>query len=313
MIYKTLGRTGLKVSRIGLGTAEIGFTYGIGKRTLPSEEEAVRLLKMAVDLGITYFDTAYFYGLAEERIGKSGIMKNPDVVVATKCGKFLEEGEDPRGKELENRLREHVEASLKNLGVDCPPLLMLHGGSKEQLERGELVDIFLKFQREGKARFLGISTRGEESALAAIQSNAFDVIQIAYSILDQRMAKKVLPLAMEKNIGVISRSVFLKGVLTPLGEKLSDKLLQLKLRSRMAEGVAQYLKTDLPALALRFTLSNEAVSTSLVGTNSWWNLKKAIIAVKAGLLSNEVISELNELAIDDPFQVDPIKWPPVQS
>ncbi|TSC74950.1 MAG: oxidoreductase, aryl-alcohol dehydrogenase-like [Parcubacteria group bacterium Gr01-1014_44] len=318
MIYKTLGRTGLKVSRVGLGTAEIGFAYGIGKRFLPSEEEAIRLLKMAVDLEITYFDTAYFYGLAEERIGKSGIMKSSDVVVATKCGKFLEEGEDPRGAELEKRLREHVEASLERLGVDCLPLLMLHGGSKEQLERGELVEIFKKFQREGKARFIGISTRGEENTLAAIQSGAFDVIQVAYSILDQRMAKHVLPLAMEKNIGVINRSVFLKGALTPLGEKLPDKLLPLKLHSKMADGVAQYLKVDLPALALRFSLSNEAISISLVGTNSWWNLSKSVMAVEAGLLSNgllpnEIISELKELAIDDPSQVDPIRWPPIPS
>lgn len=309
MIYKTLGRTGLRVSRLGLGTAEIGFAYGIGKRTLPSEEEAIRLLKTAVELGITYFDTAYFYGLAEERIGKSGIMRNPDIVVATKCGKFLEEGEDPRGAELENRLREHVEASLQRLKIDCLPLLMLHGGSKEQLERGELIGIFKKFQREGKARFLGISTRGEEATLAAIQSDAFDVIQVAYSILDQRMAGEVLPLAWIRNIGVVNRSVFLKGALTSLYKKLPDQLFQLKVHSRMADGVAQYLEVDLPALALMFTLSNEAISTSLVGTNSWWNLSKSVRAVEAGPLSEEVVASLEQLAIDDPNQVDPIRWP----
>src|SRR3989344_3658677 len=274
MIYKALGRTGLKVSRVGLGTAEIGFAYGIGKRILPSEVEAIRLLHYAVDEGITYFDTAYFYGLAEERIGKSEIMRNPEVVVATKCGKFMEEGEDPRGVKLENRLREHVEASLERLRVDCLPLLMLHGGSREQLQRGELIEIFKKFQREGKARFLGISTRGEEGTLAAIQSDTFDVIQVAYSILDQRMAKEVLPLALEKNIGVINRSVFLKGALTPLCKKLPDQLFQLKVQSRTADMVAQHLKIDLPTLALKFVLSNRAISTSLIGTNNLENLKK---------------------------------------
>lgn len=312
MLYKTLGRTGLKVSRLGLGTAEIGFAYGIGERTLPSGIEAIRLLHYAVDEGITYFDTAYFYGLAEERIGKSGILHNCDVIVATKCGKFLEEGEDPRGKELENRLREHVEASLKRLRVNCLPLLMLHGGSKEQLERGELIAIFKKFQREGKAKFLGISTRGEEATSAAIQSGAFEVIQVAYSILDQRMAKEVLPLAMEKNIGVINRSVFLKGVLTSLYKKLPDQLFQLKVQSRTAEGVAQYLKMDLPTLALRFVLSNETISTSLVGTNNPANLQKAVEAAEAGPLEKGIVLGLEDLlGIDDPSQVDPIRWPPV--
>jgi len=313
MIYKTLGRTGLKVSRVGLGTAEIGFAYGIGKRILPSEVEAIRLLHYAVDEGITYFDTAYFYGLAEERIGKSEIMRNPEVVVATKCGKFMEEGEDPRGVKLENRLREHVEASLERLRVDCLPLLMLHGGSREQLQRGELIEIFKKFQREGKARFLGISTRGEEGTLAAIQSDTFDVIQVAYSILDQRMAKEVLPLALEKNIGVINRSVFLKGALTPLCKKLPDQLFQLKVQSRTADMVAQHLKIDLPTLALKFVLSNRAISTSLIGTNNLENLKKAVESAETDPLQQEIILGLEALGIDEPSQVDPISWPPVSS
>src|SRR3989338_5072083 len=123
METKLLGRTNLKVSRLGLGTAEIGFAYGIGLRTLPSEDEAVKLLKKAVNLGINYFDTAYFYGLAEERIGKSGITKLPEVVIATKCGQFLEKGEDPRERELEQKLREQVETSLRNLKVDSVPIL----------------------------------------------------------------------------------------------------------------------------------------------------------------------------------------------
>src|SRR3989338_1871559 len=101
MEYRILGRTGLRVSRIGLGTAELGFAYGLGNRILPSEDDAVKFLKTAVDLGVTYFDTAYFYGVAEKRIGKSGIVKDSNVVIATKCGHFLEAGEDPRGLELE--------------------------------------------------------------------------------------------------------------------------------------------------------------------------------------------------------------------
>jgi L-galactose dehydrogenase len=83
MTYTTLGRTGLKVSRIGLGTAEIGFSYGIGERPLPSEAEAIDLLKKSVDLGITFFDTASYYGVAEERIGKSGILQKAQRDVTT--------------------------------------------------------------------------------------------------------------------------------------------------------------------------------------------------------------------------------------
>ena len=149
MQYKTLGRTGLKVSRLGLGTAEIGFAYGIGPRTLPFEQDAISLLKLAVDLGITYFDTAYFYGLAEKRIGKSKIGQSCDIIIATKCGQFLEKGEDPQGKDLEKRLRDQIETSLWNLNLEAVPILMLHGGSAEQIRRGELTGLLTKFKEEG--------------------------------------------------------------------------------------------------------------------------------------------------------------------
>lgn len=306
-----LGRTNLKVSRLGLGTAEIGFAYGIGLRTLPSEDEAVKLLKKAVNLGINYFDTAYFYGLAEERIGKSGIAKKDGIVIATKCGQFLEKGEDPRGKELEKRLREQIEASLKNLKVDSVSVLMLHGGSEEQIKRGELVHILKKFQTEGKAGFLGISTRGEEAPLAAIESGVFDVVQTAYSILDQRMAKRVLFLALKKNIGIVNRSVLLKGSLTGLVSKLPKGLEMLQRNSGKAKKIAEELGCDLPELAIRFTLSEPSISTSLIGTNKIENLEKSCRAIEAGPLPEDVIKKLRKLAIDDPMQVDPSKWPPL--
>ncbi len=312
MEYRTLGRTGLKVSRIGLGTAEIGFAYGVGPRILPPENEAVKLLKRAVSLGVNYFDTAYFYGLAEERIGKSGIAKKDGIVIATKCGQFLEKGEDPRGQELEQRLREQVEISLRNLKVDSVPILMLHGGSEEQIKRGELTELLKKFQREGKARFLGISTRGEEAPLAAIESDTFDVIQVAYSILDQRMSKKVLPMAFDNNIGAVGRSALLKGVLAGLADSLPQGLDLLRKNSEAARILADNeLNCDLPTLALRFVFSEPVLSTVLVGTNKIENLQRSASVAGRSPIPADVTAVLRTLAIDDPMQVDPSKWPKI--
>ena len=81
MQQTTLGKTGLEVSRIGLGTVEIGLAYGLGNEGLPSEQDAISLLKTVVEMGVTYIDTARGYGLAEERIGKSEIGKNPNIVI----------------------------------------------------------------------------------------------------------------------------------------------------------------------------------------------------------------------------------------
>ena len=309
MEYRTLGRTGLRVSRIGLGTAELGFAYGLGRRSLLTEAEAIRLLRYAVALGVNYFDTAHFYGLAEERIGKSGIMKDSHVVVATKCGQFLEAGEDPKGLELEQRLRDQVEGSLRNLRLDSIPILMLHGGTKEQIKRGELTGLLNKFQKEGKARFLGISTRGEEAVLMAVESGAFDVIQIAYSILDQRMAECVLPVAIRDGLGVINRSALLKGVLTDWTPQLPEQLKVLQENRNLLNSIANGLKLDLSSLALQFNLSEPWLTSVLVGTNKPENLNKAVLTADLEPLPPVLIQALKSFAIDDPMQVDPSRWP----
>jgi len=304
-----LAGANLQVSRIGLGTAEIGFAYGIGKPTLITETEAIDFLKKTVDLGVTFFDTANYYGLAEERIGKSGILKNPEIIVETKCAQFLEKGEYFSRLELEKKIREQVASSLDKLKIDCLPILMLHGPSKEQIENGELIEIMAKLKKEGKFQFAGVSTRGEESPLAAIASDFFDVIMVAYSVLDQRMSKKVLPAAQKKNIGIVNRSVLLKGSLTSLREKLPPALDLLKKSIREAEKIADELGIDLPALAVRFTLSEPAITTTLIGTDKIEHIKTAVEAVKAGLLPVEIIKKLRALAITDPKQVDPAQWP----
>ena len=96
----TLGGTGLEISKIGLGTVEIGLPYGIGVKDLPTDKEAETILKSAVEMGVTYIDTARGYGVAEERIGKSEIAAMPGVVIGTKCGQFLKNEPDLHGAQL---------------------------------------------------------------------------------------------------------------------------------------------------------------------------------------------------------------------
>ena len=311
MKSNVLGRTDLHVSQIGLGTAEIGFPYGLNAKDFPTNDTvAENFLREAAELGITYFDTARYYQEAEKRIAESGITKITGIVVGTKCANFLEKGEDPRGIELEKRIREEVEASLKALGVEILQLLYFHGPSKEQIERGELIEIMRKLKEEGKVQWSGISTRGEEAPLTAIKNGFFDVIQVAYSILDQRMTN-ILEAAKRKNIGVVNRSVFLKGALTPAGERLPDELAPLKENSRQAAKIANRLGITLPELALRFSISNPAVSVALIGTSKIGHLQTAIKSAETGPLPENIINELKTLAISDPDQVDPARWPPL--
>lgn len=306
-----LGRTHLKVSKIGLGTVEIGLPYGIGVTTLPSDAEADTILKTAVEAGITYIDTARGYGVAEERIGRSGITKNPNVVVGTKCGQFLKQERDLTGGALEQRIREEIDTSRKNLRQDRLQLVQLHIELADYVVFDELIEIMHALKDEGKIQHVGIASRGEDAPLAALKTNFFDTLQTAYSILDQRMAARVLPLAQKNHIGIINRSVLLKGVLTPTYKELPDALTLLKNNAQQAERIAQEIGCDLPTLAMRFVLSHPAVSIALIGTIHPTELTTALAAAQAGPLPLEILLQLEKLAIHEPSQIDPSLWPTI--
>ncbi len=305
---RTLGTTGIDVSALGLGTTEIGYVYGIGPRDMPTEREAVDLLNAAVDLGVTFIDTGHFYGEAEHRIGISGIARRPGVVLSTKCGHALDRGEAVDLPLLKNQFREEVEMSLRKLRLDAIPLVQIHGGSAEQIRSGIIADAMRPLLDEGKVLHLGISTRGEEAPLAAIESGHFETLQLAHSILDQRMAARVFAAAAARNVGIINRSVLLKGALTPARSHLSPALADLKASADKAEAIASDLGITLPDLAIRFAFSIPAVHTILIGTNKLRNLERAAAALAAGPLPDDVMRKLRTLAVDDPKQVDPKHW-----
>jgi aryl-alcohol dehydrogenase-like predicted oxidoreductase len=306
----TLGRTGLNVSRIGLGTTEIGFVYGIGKRSVPNRSDAIKLLKEAVHLGITFIDTARFYGKAEEYIGASGILKTEGVVVLTKCGHVLDRAANVSIKDLKVGLMDELDESRRNLRLDILPLVLFHGASKKLIDDGTLPEIIAYCKDKEVVRFMGASTRGEETPLAAIESGAFDALELGYSILDQRMATRVIPAAAEKSIGIINRSVLLKGALTKAAEKLPDTLQLLKDNGARARQIAEEMGEDLPTLAIRFALSHPQMHVSLIGTNKLSHLNAAARAAKSGILSADIIEKLRALAVEDVRQVDPAHWPP---
>lgn len=306
-----LGTTNLEVSKIGLGTVEIGLPYGIGIKNLPTEQEADRILKTAVELGVTYIDTARGYGVAEERIGKSGIGKLPGIVIGTKCGQFLKQEPGLHGTELAKRIRGDIDTSRRMLQQEQLQLVQLHNELPDFTDFRELIEIMQKLKDEGKIAHVGISTRGAQAAEAAIESNFFETMQLAYSILDQRMAPHILPLAQQKNIGIINRSVLLKGALTPAAQKLPAQLAPLKKNAARAAAIAVDLGLTLPELAIRFAATHPAISTILVGTIEPKHLEAARAAAAHGPLPTDILTKLYSLAIDDPTQVDPALWPPL--
>lgn len=308
MEKRRLGKTDLEVSVLGLGTVELGLKYGIGVETAPPREEAIRVLQAAVEKDITYIDTARGYGVAEELVGESGVGNRESVIVGTKCAQFYEKGEDPRGEELKRRIMEEIEASRTLLKRDVLDLVQIHGAPVEVLERGELVRALREIQASGKVRYFGAATRGETAALAAIRSGFFSMLQTAMSILDQRMLNHVLPEAHALGVGVIVRSVLLKGALTPRREKLPEHLKKLR---EQADAIADFAKQhglSLEETAGRFALSLPGVSTMLFGTTNVHHLEQNIAHVEKGPLPAEIFGGLKQFRLEDENIIDPKHW-----
>ncbi|MBC8095872.1 MAG: aldo/keto reductase, partial [Akkermansiaceae bacterium] len=212
MNYRTLGRTGLRVSEISLGTVSLGADYGLpapGEFGRPERRDAVRVIHEAAEAGINLFDTAPAYGEAEALLGEA-LARRDDCFVATKVSLPSKTSAVP----LRDQIMASLEKSLRAVRREALDLVQIHNATVEVLQAGDVLRILDDARRAGKLRFVGVSIYTDEEALAAIQTNAVDMIQIGYSILDQRKAKTVLPVARRHNVGILTRSALLKGVLS---------------------------------------------------------------------------------------------------
>ena len=312
MNYRRLGRTNLEVSEISLGAVELGMEYGISSGQAsgrPSEEEARSILNRALDRGINYIDTARAYGDSEAVIGRALVGRRREFTLNTKVSSYEEE--ELYGAALRKQVMESVHQSLQALQTDVLDVLMIHSASDTVIARGELTPILEDCRRSGCVRYLGASVYGEPAALAVIRSGSFDCVQIAYSVLDRRPELRVLAAARDHDVGVVARSVLLKGALTGRYRHLPEPLDLLK------QAIARLVRTagidlsELPELAYRYVLGRSGVHSALVGASNVEELEAAVGYAFLGELSTELLSKISSLDLDDDELLNPGKWPAV--
>jgi aryl-alcohol dehydrogenase-like predicted oxidoreductase len=216
--YRTLGRTNLSVSALALGTVELGMDYGInapGHYGRPSEDEAIRLVHATLDAGINFIDTARAYGESEEVLGKALPGRRDQVVLATKVNLYLADGTLPTGDALRTHMLRTLDLSLATLQTDYVDVWQIHNVDEPVLAQGATIAAtFAEARAAGKIRATGGSFYGAILPERALPYDLFDLLQVTYSVFDQRLADRVLPLAQAHNVGIVVRSVLLKGALT---------------------------------------------------------------------------------------------------
>ena len=311
MKQRQLGRTGIRVSELAFGGVEIGMPYGLGVTSqddMLSEQAAIDLLRTAVDTGINFFDTARLYGRSETLMGKAFLGNRKAVVIGTKCPPLRDlSGNLPNTATTRQLIEQALNESLKALQTDYVDIYMLHHADPDLLRHDDIAQIFAEIKASGRIRSTGVSTYSTEDTRLAIESGAWDVIQLPFNLMDQRQSD-LFAKAAQQGVGLVIRSILMKGLLTSRPYALHPALQAVEEHITQYQSLLNNTMPDLSTLAIRFGLSSDEVSAILVGIDRLDYLHQSIRAANGSALPAPVLQQARQLAYPDPPFIDLPHW-----
>lgn len=311
MNYRTLGKTGLKISEVGYGAWGIGKTAWIGA----SDDESILALNRAIELGLNFIDTALGYGNGHsERIVGQVVREHAEqIYVATKIPPKNSQWPARAGVRAEETFpAEHViastETSLRNLGLDTIDVQQFHVWSDEWVDQGDWLEGVRKLKEQGKIRFFGVSINDHQpsNAIKLIETGVVDTVQVIYNIFDQSPEDQLLAACEKHNVGVIVRVPLdeggLTGAITPEttfdegdfrnGYFRGDRKQEVYDRVQKIASDLHITTQELAEISLRFILSHSAISTVIPGMRSMRNVERNMKVSDGVRLSNEQLQIL---------------------
>lgn len=279
MHRRQLGKTDLTVSVVGFGASPLGDVFG---GTDPAESK--RAVHLAINEGINFFDVSPYYGitLAEERLGEALDGRRGEVILATKCGRYGQSEFDFSA----GRITKGFDDSLRRLRTDYVDLLQAHdvefGDARQLVE--ETIPAMRKLQKQGKARYIGITGYPLEVLVKIARATPVDSIlsYCRYNLFVDDMHSSLMPFAQENGIGVINASGLHMGVLTDRGEPdWHPAPEEVKKAGREAAEFCRRRGIDLARLALRYCFDYPLVATTLVGMSKTDHVRDNIETFKA--------------------------------
>ena len=274
MERRRLGRTDMEVSVLGFGAAEIGYESA-PTATVDS------LLNGALDSGLNVIDTAECYDASEELIGQTISSRRDDYYLFTKCGHAAGFNFPDWHPKL---IIPSIERSLRLLRTDRVDLVQIHSCPEQILRDGKLTAELRRARDAGKTRYIGYSG-DSDAALYAVTCGDFDVLQISVSVADQEAIDRILPLAAQKQLGVIAKRPLANAVWRhqteppdPYVRPYWERWRQLNFAYGNTEAVA--------GVSLRFTTTVPGVHTAIVGTTKPSRWHENVSLLSAGALSD---------------------------
>lgn len=321
MKYRKLGRTNWDISEIGYGM------WGMAGWTGSNDEESFTALQLAVDLGCNFFDTAWGYGKgkSESLLGQLiRANRSKKLFTATKMPPKNFKWPSKREYSLDDcfppeHIKEYVEKSLENAGLDSYDLMQFHTWEDKWLEDDRAMKTMIELRDQGLFHAIGISINRWEpwNGIKAVRSGLIDSVQVIYNIFDQNPKDELFPACREMNVGVIARVPFDEGTLTgtltkdsrwPLGDWRNSYFVPENLIPSVerAEALKPIIPSGMtmPEMALRFILGEPTVSTIIPGMRSVRHVRMNIETSDAGLLDPQLMNKLSEHRWDR----EPSKW-----
>jgi aryl-alcohol dehydrogenase-like predicted oxidoreductase len=311
MNKRRLGRTAFEVSEIGYGAWGIGGSGWLGAQ----DDESLTALHRAIDLGCNLIDTALGYGdgHSEQLVGRTVRERDERIYVTTKIPPKNGVWPAPGGLSPEEAYpADHViactEQSLRNTGLDVLDVQQFHVWSDEWAERGTWQEAIAELKAEGKIRAFGISINDHQpsNALRLIETGLVDTVQVIYNVFDQSPEDELLPACERHDIGVLARVPLDEGALTgrigpdttfPEGD-FRNRYFGGDRKAQVVERVEAILdelaieRQDLPETALRYVLSEPAVSSVIPGMRSVCNVERNMAVGDGRGLAPDLVSAL---------------------
>lgn len=217
MNYRILGKTGMNVSEISLGTWQVGGGWGQEF----DNKTAATIIETALDAGINFLDTADVYDAqqSEQIVGKYVKADRDNLFIATKIGRRL----DPHTADAytPEAMEDFVDQALKNTGLDSLDLVQLHCPPTSVYDRDEVFERLEKIKQKGKVKHFGVSVEKVEEALTAANYDVVETVQIIFNMFRLKPAEEAFKTLSERNVGIIARVPLASGMLT--GKMTADR------------------------------------------------------------------------------------------
>lgn len=309
MQYRRFGRTGWQISAIGYGM------WGMGSWAGSEDEQSLKALQLAIDLGCNFFDTAFAYGdgRSEALLGKI-VRANPDkkLYTASKIPPKNRVWPSQRGFEIKDvfpadYIEEYVHRSLENMGLESMDLIQFHVWEDKWVQDENWSKKIEALKQQGLIQAVGISINRWEpwNGVETVKSGLIDSVQVIYNIFDQNPEDELFPACAEKDVAVIARVPFDEGTLTgnltlesswPEGDWRNTYFVPKNLKESVEHGEALRPLIpegmSMPEMALRFILNEARVSTIIPGMRKLKHVESNIGSSDAGPLPEELHAKL---------------------